>query len=110
MSWSILGSTLGHEIEIHGNQSFLKITLADSSNTLRLNAKRVVGQWIPAWKPSARESFEAMGTWHAEREAYMYEVLSARRFGLTPYEQQAIKRVMKEYFPDQNSTNPTPNT
>ena len=101
ISWSILGSTLGHEIEVHGRQSFLKITLADSTNTFKLSARRLVGNWIPALKLSATESFEAMGTWKAEREAYMYEINSAKRFGLTAHEQFAIHRVMEDFFPSQ---------
>lgn len=71
ISWSVLASTLGHEIEIHCNQSFTMIWLS--------------------------ELFHFHGTVHAEREAYEYEEDNHSRFGLTKQELSQINHT-KEYF------------
>ena len=72
-SWSVLGSTLAHEIEIHGTQSFL---------------------WIRVLNLVGLE-----GTVMAEREAYMHEIRCARRFGLERLEVQSIEETMNFYYP-----------
>ncbi len=71
-SWSILGSTLAHEIEVHGEQSFLWIRVL---NLIGLK-----------------------GTVAAEREAYLHEIRSARRFGLKRVEVQSIEETMNFYY------------
>ena len=65
MSWGVLGSTLGHEIEIHCKQSFLIIWLS--------------------------ELLQLSGTVYAEREAYEYEEQMAERFGLSESEKAQIR-------------------
>ena len=70
-SWSVLGSTLGHEIEVHVRQSFLKVVLLDKLTHAKLEARKLVGRVFPAAKPSVRQLFEE-GTWSAEREAYLF--------------------------------------
>lgn len=72
-SWGMLGSTLAHELEIHCNQNFLKIRVLD-----------LLGQ-------------EA--TKEAERQAYLYEIENAKRFGLKEKEVRSIKATMEYYYP-----------
>lgn len=99
-SWGVLGSTLGHEIEVHARQSFLAVVLRDRMAEVQLSARRRLGAYVTALNPSARESFENDGTWRAEREAYMYELANAGRFGLSPAETRSIAYVMNYYYPD----------
>lgn len=100
-SWSILGSTLGHEIEVHAKQSFLKIIMVDKFNKTQLALRKRVGKVIPGVRPSVKELFEDTGTWAAEREAYQYEIRSAERFQLDPEERDSIQQVMNFYYPEQ---------
>jgi len=72
-SWSILGSTLAHELEIHCNQNFFLITLADY--------------------------FGLQGTNLAEREAYLWEITQAKRFGLIKSEAFLIESTLNRYYP-----------
>jgi len=72
-SWSLLGSTLAHEIEIHCRQNFLAIHFQNLSG------------------------FD--GTGQAEREAYSYELLNADRFGLGQYDRDLIKSTMAYFYP-----------
>ena len=78
-SWSLLASTLSHEIEVHCKQNFLFVRLLDS---LGLH-----------------------GTIAAERQAYQYEIDHSVRFGLSDSEKAAIKDTMEFYYPkpSQNS-------
>lgn len=73
-SWGLLASTLGHELEVHCNQNFLFIYLMDF---LRLD-----------------------GTGSAEREAYIYELRNARRFGLDIKDADMIADTMEYYYPE----------
>lgn len=97
-SWGMLGSTLAHEIEVHCNQSFLKIITLDGIERSYLSARNLIGNFIPAIKPSVKEVFER-GTWRAERDAYQYELKSAKRFGLKEREVFSISHVMSMYYP-----------
>lgn len=72
-SWALLGSTLAHEIEVHCRQNFLAIHFKNLSG------------------------FD--GTGAAEREAYMYELMSAERFGLDSYERELISSTMMYFYP-----------
>jgi len=76
-SWSLLASTLGHELEIHCQQNFLFIHLMD---IMKLD-----------------------GTGSAEREAYIYELRNARRFGLDIEDAEMIANTMEFYYPDSGS-------
>jgi len=76
-SWSLLGSTLAHELEIHCNQSFFLISMLD---TLGLD-----------------------GTAIAERQAYQHELLHANRFGLTKLDQQLIQDTLEFYYPERRA-------
>jgi hypothetical protein len=98
-SWAVLGSTLAHELEVHVAQSFFRIVATDYILNWSMSARRLAGKVIPVLKPSAKESFENDGTWKAEREAYMYEIRNAKRFGLTNEELNSIWRVMDYYYP-----------
>lgn len=71
-SWGILGSTLAHELEIHCRQNFVLINIMDS---LGLE-----------------------GTTWAERQAYLYEIKQAQRFGLTNYQRDLIASTMAYYY------------
>lgn len=76
-SWALLGSTLAHEIEIHGRQNFLAIHFQNLSG------------------------FD--GTGIAEREAYSYELFHADRFGLSSYERDLIRSTMTYFYPEQEN-------
>ena len=76
-SWSLLGSTLAHEIEIHCRQNFLAIHFQNLSG------------------------FD--GTGMAEREAYNYELHQAERFGLSAYERDLIRSTMSYFYPEQEN-------
>lgn len=67
-SWALLGSTLGHEIEVHCHQSLLLISFKES---VGIDAKA-----------------------QAERQAYLYEIEQARRFGLSRQEIDRIARTL----------------
>lgn len=73
-SWGLLASTLGHELEIHCQQNFLFIYIMD---LLRLD-----------------------GTGSAEREAYVYELRNAKRFGLDIQDADMIADTMEYYYPE----------
>lgn len=104
-SWAVLGSTLGHEIEVHGQQSFLSIVLLDELS-------RHAGGFFQSWTALARPTAAGIegplgssvtpnfGTWKAERDAYEYELRQAKRFGLSQEEQDLIRSVMRAYYPD----------
>jgi hypothetical protein len=98
-SWAVLGSTLAHELEVHVEQSFFKIVATDYLISMSMSARRLAGKVLPSLTPSAKESFENDGTWKAERDAYMYEIRNAGRFGLTTDELNSIWRVMDYYYP-----------
>ena len=72
-SWSMLGSTLAHEIEVHCNQNFVFIRVLD---LLGLD-----------------------GTNLAEREAYGYEYEHSKRFKLTALERSSIQDTVEFYYP-----------
>lgn len=73
-SWSLLGSTLAHELEVHCRQNFLAIWIMD-----------LVG---------------LSGTDEAERQAYAHELRNARRFGLDIADAELIAETMDYYYPD----------
>ena len=73
-SWSLLGSTLAHEVEVHCQQNFLAIYVMD-----------VVG---------------LDGTGAAERQAYIHELRNAKRFGLIAEDSELIADTMEYYYPD----------
>ena len=77
-SWSILGSTLAHELEVHCEQNFALIRFMDS---LGLD-----------------------GTRWAERQAYQHEIDHAKRFGLSEDEIFGITETMNFYYPHQHET------
>jgi hypothetical protein len=103
-SWAVLGSTLAHEIEVHVEQSFLKVVLQDQVTQMYYDGRRTLGRWVPELAPSAQELFENDGTWKAERDAYMYELSNARRFGLSKAEVASIWRVMDYFYPNKNGS------
>lgn len=72
-SWALLGSTLSHELEIHCQQNFFLISIADS-----------LGLY---------------GTDLAEREAYEWELKQGKRFGLISEEQKLIRATVEAYYP-----------
>lgn len=73
-SWALLGSTLAHEIEVHGEQNFLIIGLMD---LMRLD-----------------------GTGIAERQAYSHEIEGATRFGLCLDDQDMIAETKEFFYPE----------
>lgn len=71
-SWALLGSTLSHEIEIHCRQNMIVIVVKDL--------------------------FFGTGIRDAEREAYIYEIKNAKRFGLIKDDVDTIKQTMDYYY------------
>ncbi len=102
-SWGVLGSTLGHEIEIHGNQSFIAIIALDGLSRIQQNALTLLAS--DQDKTKARKNMEdiSWGTAKAERKAYIYEASSAKRYGLQPDEVASILAVMDAYYPDNSA-------
>lgn len=98
-SWSVLGSTLAHELEVHVPQSFFLVVAKDHLNRWMFEARRHAGRLIPSLAPRAKELFENDGTWKAERDAYMHEINNAKRFGLSEEELSSIWRVMDYFYP-----------
>lgn len=72
-SWSLLGSTLAHELEVHCRQNFFMISLLD------------------------RFGFD--GTSIAERQAYKHELIMADRFGLSDQDRAFIVDTVQYYYP-----------
>lgn len=100
-SWAVLGSTLGHEVEIHCKQSFASIMFVDSISSLHHSAK----SFFSSHKANAATSYSEeisteFGTWNAERVAYKYEIGSKGRFGLSSQEVESINQVMNYYYPE----------
>lgn len=100
-SWGILGSTLGHEIEVHAKQSFLKIVLLDRVQKAKVTSLAFLSKALPPLKHYAEAAAEVeQGTWAAEREAYHYELKEARRFHLSESEVSSIEQIMNAYYPE----------
>lgn len=101
-SWGILGSTLGHEAEVHARQSFLKIVASDRWSQFKASVSSTFEQTMTAFasgnKKSTNDGLVSPGTLAAEQEAYIYELNSALRFGLTHRETRAIRHVMDTYY------------
>jgi len=72
-TWALLGSTMSHELEIHCQQNFVFISIADA---LGLD-----------------------GTDLAEREAYEWELKQGQRFGLLAEEKALIRATVDSYYP-----------
>ncbi len=103
-SWAILGSTLGHEIEVHGRQNFLAIALQDDFFRLVANISQsgfALASIVRTTDKPAWNMCNGCGTLQAEREAYGYEIANANRFGLSHEEVRLIRQVMDTYYPDQ---------
>jgi hypothetical protein len=77
-SWSLLGSTLAHELEVHCQQNFFMIFVLDSLG------------------------FD--GTGLAERQAYNHELQNRRRFGLEQIDADLIYDTMAYYYPDKSAS------
>lgn len=98
-SWAVLGSTLGHEIEVHGRQSFGRIALYDKFQPFLQKVSTLGLDFILPQKRGELTSELGFGTWAAEREAYQYELNHATRFGLSEIEVRLIRQVMNTYYP-----------
>ena len=92
-SWGILGSTLAHEIEIHGNQSFLKIEFLNFLYSYIQNNSKFVSSIFPSFDIMTYENM-GLGSYLAEKEAYSYEINSDKRFNLKIKEVLAIKNTL----------------
>ncbi len=73
-SWALLGSTLAHEIEVHGRQNFWLIGMMDAMGL--------------------------DGTGMAERQAYLHELSEAERFSLSRMDRKLIADTMHFYYPE----------
>lgn len=93
-SWGILGSTLAHEIEVHCNQSFLKIEFLNFLYVVMKYHKKLILKIYPSLNLSPHENL-GLGAYLAEKEAYMYEINSKKRFNLSPKEVIAIKNILE---------------
>lgn len=101
VSWSILGSTLAHEIEIHGNQSFSKIVFKNRFAEIFLSARDFASQWLPLQKQEVKNM--QPGTLEAEQQAYLYEIQNSARFKLSNDEVKAIWGIVEQHFPLEKS-------
>ena len=72
-NWSVLGSTLAHEIEVHCNQNFVLINLLN-----------IIG-------------FD--GTGFAERSAYNYEIVNQDRFRTSVQDILSLNSIRENYYP-----------
>ncbi|WP_338636793.1 hypothetical protein [Spirobacillus cienkowskii] len=90
-SWGVLGSTLAHEAEIHGNQSFFKIELLNFA--AYMSASLVNNNLFFKYKFNVTLPI-SYGTYTAELEAYNYELISKKRFHLSLDEVAAIKKTL----------------
>jgi hypothetical protein len=102
-SWGVLGSTLGHEIEIHGSQSFIAIIALDGLSQIQENALTLLASNQEKTKTRTSTDHISWGTAQAERKAYLYEASSAKRYGLQPTEVDSILAVMDAYYPDNSA-------
>ena len=93
-SWGILGSTLAHEIEIHGNQSFLKIEFLNFLYSYIQNNNKFIYSIFPSFEIVPYENM-GLGSYLAEKEAYSYEINSDKRFNLKIKEILAIKNTLE---------------
>lgn len=100
-SWSLLGSTLAHEVEVHGRQNFFRIVFEDeffgALTTWTRSSMALAGN-VPD-EGETGPLCAHCGTLGAEREAYEYEISQADRFGLTEEEVVLIRQVMETYYP-----------
>lgn len=71
-SWGVLGSTLAHEIEVHGEQNF---------------------EWA-----FLKNRFFGKTLANLEIDAYNYEIYSKDRFGLSDYDIDELKRLREDYL------------
>lgn len=100
-SWGILGSTLGHEVEVHARQSFIKIVLLDKFEKIKETSLTMLSRALPPLKIKAPRGDLDLGTWRAEREAYTFEMTQYKRFGLNFQEVAAIHGIMNTYYPQE---------
>lgn len=102
-SWALLGSTLAHEIEVHGRQSFFRIVMEDELFGA-LSGWTRGGMALAGRSDESRvdQECKVCGTVRAEREAYQYEINNAARFGLTDEEVRLIRQVMDFYYSDKH--------
>ncbi len=94
-SWGILGSTLAHEIEVHSNQSFLKIELLNYLDNLKIIPKYLFAKAFNHKIEHSNTNLINSGTFSAEKEAYEYEINSQIRFNLTNSEIYQIKYTLE---------------
>lgn len=90
ISWGILGSTIGHEAEIHGRQNFLLFEI--------LNFLNIYVKLFTNFYPKFSNIFinkSDLGIYFAEKEAYLYELNSANRFNLNKNELNSIKNILE---------------
>ncbi len=99
-SWGVLGSTLGHEVEIHCSQSFGAVLVLDLLSSVQDRVAQIFrSPVVSAALLRERNRELSWGTWRAERVAYAYELESADRFGLRSDEVNSIQSVMNYYYP-----------
>ncbi len=98
-SWAVLGSTLGHEIEVHGKQSFLGIVMQDEFSRIVSGISLGDFAFAGAALGDTDSGRVTYGTWRAERDAYEFELKNAKRFGLSSEEVRLIQEVMESFYP-----------
>ncbi|KAB8029117.1 hypothetical protein [Fluviispira multicolorata] len=86
-SWGLLGSTLAHEVEVHGKQSFIKIEFINFLYQVLINIRNYL------FKYEHKIEYNNYGTYLAEREAYNYEIKNKNRFLLNQNEEKSLKAI-----------------
>jgi hypothetical protein len=92
-SWGILGSTLAHEIEVHCNQSFLKIEFLNFLDLVIKYPEEFILKIYASINTPPYGNI-GFGAYLAEKEAYTYEINSKERFNLSPEEVIAIRNTL----------------
>jgi hypothetical protein len=92
-SWASLGSTIAHETEVHAKQVWA-VGIAINVVSRAINCFRGV---------RIADHEEPVGSTRFEREAYLFEIESRDRFGLSDDEVDSIFSTMNFYYPEERA-------
>ncbi|WP_186645489.1 hypothetical protein [Fluviispira vulneris] len=94
-NWGLLGSTLAHEVEIHGNQSFVKIEFINFLYHYFYEIEyNLLNKLL--YNNDFRYQNKKIGTIKAEKEAYKYELKSKKRFSLNAQNEKSLQYILEK--------------
>ncbi|BBH52089.1 hypothetical protein JCM31447_05260 [Fluviispira sanaruensis] len=93
-NWGLLGSTLAHEVEIHGNQSFVEIEFINFLYHYVYEFKYNLLLHLIN-KSDVQYKNKKIGTIKAEKEAYKYELKSKNRFSLNAQNEKSLQYILE---------------